>query len=160
MRNVTLSVMAILATLTAANAHSPTITAEKRTSPFDAQVKACDDAVILDDIKSRFDGREIEYWKSNLQLTQIHHVRSIGFRSNGRDLIPRRFCSARATLSNGKTHSLTYNISEDGGFAGWHGSLFFGAVKFPTPGSYHLEWCISGLDRHHTYAPGCVTARP
>jgi hypothetical protein len=160
MRIFSLALTALVATTIAAAAHTPSIRAENRTSPFDAQVKACNDATVLDDIKDRFATREANDWKTNLKVTSIHHVRSIGFRSNGRDLIPRRFCSARATLSNGRTHALTYNISEDGGFSGWHGSYFWGAWRFPTPSSYHLEWCISGLDRHHTYAPSCALARP
>jgi hypothetical protein len=160
MRLVTLTFATLIATMAAADANAPRGRAENRTGAFDAQVKACNDAVVLDDIKSRFNGREKTDWKTNLELTSIHHVHTIGFRSNGRDLIPRRFCTARATLANGKTHALTYNISEDGGFSGWHGSFFWGSWRFPTPGSYHLEWCVSGLDRHHTYSPSCVLARP
>jgi hypothetical protein len=160
MRILPLACLTFFVTALPAAAHQPSVTAERRTSPFDAQVKLCNDETVLNDIKERFATRESRDWKTNLQITSIHHVRSIGFRSNGHDLIPRRFCSARATLSNGKAHALTFNISEDGGFSGWHGSYFWGYWKFPTASSYHLEWCISGLDRHNTYAPGCAAARP
>jgi hypothetical protein len=157
---VSLSTATVLATSGATEANAPRGRAENRTSPFDAQVKGCDDPVVLTDIKDRFDSREKTDWNSNLELVTIDHIRSGAFRPNGQDLIPRLFCTARASLSNGKTYGLSYNISEDGGFSGWHGSLFLGAWKFPTPASYHLEWCIAGLDRHHTYSPGCLMARP
>jgi hypothetical protein len=160
MRHLSFSTLIFLASLSGASAHSPTVTAEQRTSPFDGEVKVCNDPAVLGDITSRFDSREAIDWKTNLKVVNISHVKQVGFRSNGRDLIPRRFCSARATLSNGRSYALTYNISEDGGFSGWHGNFLWGAVRFATPGSYHLEWCISGFDRHHTYSPSCVMARP
>ena len=160
MRHLSYSIIALLASLSVSSAHTPSVTAERRTSPFDSVVKACNDSTVLSDITSRFDIREASDWKTNLQLVNISHIKQMGFRSNGRDFIPRRFCSARATLSNGKSYALTYNMSEDGGYTGWHGNFLWGFVRFPTPASYHLEWCISGLDRHHTYSPSCVMAQP
>jgi hypothetical protein len=141
-------------------ANSPRVKAEDRVFAYDAQLPACDDAGVIGTIQSRFNEREPTYWNSSLELTQIDRVKTTAFRPNGKDLIPRRYCAGRALLSNGKYHTVQYNIVEDAGFSGWHGSLFLGLVRFPTPSSYSIEWCVNGLDRHRTYAPGCVMARP
>ncbi|MGL4242101.1 MAG: hypothetical protein ACRCTI_13410 [Beijerinckiaceae bacterium] len=144
----------------AALANSPRIPAEQRYYAFDAQVAACDDPGVVGRIQRRFNGREAEYWNSSLTLVAVERIRQTHFRPNGHDLIPRRYCHARATTSDGRHRSLWYNIVEDAGITGWHGSLFLGLVRFPTPGSFNVEWCVDGLDRHHTYAQNCRMARP
>lgn len=146
----------------AAQANSPRIPAEspERVFPYDAQVAACDDPKVLGRIQGRFDRRETRYWNSELRLVGIDHVRETYFRPNGSDLIPRRYCTGRVLLSDNSRARIDYNIVEDQGITGWHGSLFLGLIRFPTPGSFNVEWCISGLDRHRTYAPDCKMARP
>ncbi len=162
MRLVTalISAAVLAATFLPASANSPRGRAEERVFAYDAQLPACDDPGVVGRIQSRFDGREPRYWNSNLQLTGVDRIRETHFRPNGQDLIPRRYCTARALLSDGKYHRLDYNLVEDAGITGWHGSLFFGLVRFPTSASYNVEWCVSGLDRHNTYAPDCRMARP
>lgn len=156
--------LSLLAALIAAPAlaNSPRIAAESldRVSPYDAQVALCQDAGVLGRIQGRFNAREPRDWNSPLQIAGFDHIRETAFRPNGLDLIPRRYCTARVTLSDGSRTRVDYNIVEDQGFAGWHGSLLFGFIQFPTPGSFNVEWCVSGLDRHRTYAPDCRMARP
>jgi hypothetical protein len=155
-----IALVAFVATGFQSQANSPRVKAEDRVFAYDAQLPACDDMGVLGTIQSRFKEREPTYWNSSLGVTQIDRVKTTAFRPNGQDLIPRRYCAGRALLSNGKYHTVEYNIVEDSGFSGWHGSLFLGLVRFPTPGSYSVEWCISGLDRHRTYAQNCRMARP
>jgi hypothetical protein len=161
---VIMRIIAAFAALTlsagAALANSPRIPAEQRYYAYDAQVAACDDPSVVGRIQRRFDGREAEFWKSGLTLTSVDHIRQTRFRPNGADLIPRRYCHARATTSDGRARQLYYNIVEDAGITGWHGSLFLGFVRYPTPGSFNVEWCVDGLDRHRTYAQNCRMARP
>ncbi len=158
---LTAAVIAIAALQSgAALANSPRIPAEQRVFAYDAVVAACDAPGVIGRIQSRFNAREAEFWNSGLQLTSIHRIRETHFRPNGRDLIPRRYCVAHATTSDGRTRPLYYNIVEDAGITGWHGSLFLGSIRFPTPGSYNVEWCVDGLDRHRTYAQNCRMARP
>jgi hypothetical protein len=151
---------AALASTVPASANSPRGRAEDRVFAYDAQLPACDDPGVIGRIQRRFDNREAAYWNSTLQLTSVEHIKQTHFRPNGQDLIPRRYCTARALTSDGRRHRLDFNLVEDAGITGWHGSLFFGLVRFPTPGSYNVEWCLSGLDRHRTYAPDCRMARP
>ncbi len=150
----------LLLTAAAASANSPRIRAEERVYPYDAQVAACDAPAVLGRIQRRFSHREAAFWNSDLQIVAIDHVRQTAFRPNGLDLIPRRYCQARATTSDGRHRALFYHIVEDAGITGWHGSLVFGLIQFPTPGSFNVEWCVNGLDRHRTYAQNCRMARP
>jgi NADH:ubiquinone oxidoreductase subunit len=157
-----LMLAAALAPLVAgqAFANAPRIPAEQRTYAYDAQVAACDDPSVLNRIGNAFGSREANDWKTNLTITGIDHVRQTHFRPNGKDLIPRRYCQARVMVSDGRRRALYYNVVEDAGITGWHGSLFLGLVRYPTPGSFNVEWCIDGLDRHRTYAQNCRMARP
>ena len=154
------ALVAFLSTGMQPQANAPRVKAEDRVFAYDAQLPACDDAGVVGLVQSRFNEREPTYWNSSLELTQIDRVKTTAFRPNGKDLIPRRYCAGRALLSNGKYHRVEYNIIEDSGFSGWHGSLFLGLVRFPTPGSYSVEWCVSGIDRQRTYAPDCRMVRP
>jgi hypothetical protein len=160
MRSTIVLLAAVLAGPALAN--SPRIAAEslERPYPYDAQVAACADPAVLSFIQGRFDHREARYWNSPLRVVGFDHIRETHFRPNGHDLIPRRYCTGRVLLSDNSKARLDYHVLEDQGFSGWHGSLFLGLVRFPTPGSFNVEWCISGLDRHRTYAPDCRMARP
>jgi NADH:ubiquinone oxidoreductase subunit len=155
-----LQACALFACAGAAFANSPRIRAEERVYAYDAQVAACDDAGVIGRIQRKFGFREAAFWSSDLQISGVDHIRETAFRPNGHDLIPRRYCQARVTTSDGRRRSLYYNIVEDAGVTGWHGSLVLGLIRFPTPASYNVEWCIDGLDRHRTYAQNCRMARP
>jgi hypothetical protein len=135
-----------------------TYPAERRVFPYDAQLPRCDDAGVLGNIRARFDWREATYYRG-LAITAVDRIRQVGFRSNGKDFIPRRYCQARVTTSDGRHRFLGYVLAEDAGISGWHGSIGALRIGWPT-GGYGLEWCVAGLDRHLTYAPGCVMTRP
>lgn len=136
------------------------IPAEVGPYPYDAELLQCADPSVISKLIGRFDDREEPYWGSSLKIAGIDRIRETAFRPNGRDLIPRRYCAARATLNNGKHHAIYFVLVEDGGISGWQGS--FGPLRavFPTPGSYMLEWCIVGLDRSWTNNPDCKMVQP
>lgn len=136
------------------------IPAETRKFAFDAEIPQCADPGVVGHIQSRFADREAEYWKSGLSIAQIDRVRTVAFRPNGVDLIPRRYCSARAILSDGRHRTVNYSILEDQGIAGWQGTTGPFRLVFPTPASYGVEWCVVGLDRHYAFAPECRVALP
>lgn len=110
---------------------------------YDAVLPPCDQA--LDWISSQFSRKEGAYWNSALAITGFDRVREVAMMPWANDAIPRRFCSARAFISDGKTRSVHYSIIEDGGIA----SLGYG-----------VEWCVVGLDRNWAYNPHCKAARP
>jgi hypothetical protein len=123
----------------------PLVPAERRYDWFEGRVPACDDPNVFERIQSRFQAREGEFWKSGLLISGFDRVREIGMRSNGLDLIPRRYCEARAFMNDGKLRTVSYTIAEDMGIIGW---------------GFGVDWCVSGLDRNYAYAPNCKMARP
>ena len=123
----------------------PLTPAEQRDQSYSGLVKACNDPQPLGYIQGAFAGREAEYWHSNLAILAFDQVREIGFRSNGLDYIPRRYCQARAIMSDNRLRSVSYNITEAGGSIGF---------------TDNVVWCVVGLDRNDAFAPACQEAQP
>jgi hypothetical protein len=99
----------------------------------------------LGTISSRFEDKEANFWNSNLQILGYERVRQTAFSPWAKGTIPRRFCTATATVSDGHKHRVDYWIGEDTGFAG---------------ATWGVTWCVVGLDRNWAYNPACKMARP
>jgi hypothetical protein len=112
---------------------------------YDAQVPPCDAELALGKIRSRFAVKEGRFWNSDLTIVEIDSVRETAFQPWAEQNIPRRFCSARALISDGRWRTMHYSIIEDGGMIG---------------ASWGVEWCVVGLDRNWAYSPACKMARP
>ena len=123
----------------------PLVPAERRYIPYSGVLPACDDPAVFEKIQGRFHDREAEFWNTGLEILGFDDVREIGYKTNGEDFIPRRYCTARVILNTAKPHAVSYSIAEDLGIIG----LGFG-----------IEWCVAGLDRNFAYAPNCKMARP
>jgi len=72
-------------------------------------------------------------------------VHEVAFRPWARGTVPRRFCTAVATVSDGHKHRVNYSIGEDAGMIGM---------------TWGVEWCVVGLDRNWAYNPRCKMALP
>ncbi|MPZ58232.1 MAG: hypothetical protein GEU91_17405 [Rhizobiales bacterium] len=112
---------------------------------YGAVLPACDDPAALAEISSGFATKERRFWNSALAIVGIDRIRETAFRPWDRDLIPRRFCAARAWISDGKARPVYYWIGEDTGFIG---------------SSWGVQWCVVGYDRNWAYHPSCRMARP
>ena len=123
----------------------PIVPAERRYSPYKADVQACDDPAVLRRITDRFHQKEAEYWNSELQIVNYDRIHQIGFRTDGLDYIPRRYCTARVYVNDNRNREIVYSIGEDLGMIG---------VNFG------VEWCVIGLDRNWAYGPACRAAYP
>lgn len=139
------AILAGLALCGTACAQGYSTPAEQRYSPFTGNLPSCDDPGVLSTITSRFAQKELEYWRSALQIDGYDRIREIGYRSNGVGYIPRRYCVARAQVSDLEPRAVVYTVQEDLGVIGW---------------GYGVEWCVVGLDRDLAYAPRCQAARP
>ncbi|MGE0844720.1 MAG: hypothetical protein AB7L41_00520 [Flavobacteriaceae bacterium] len=104
----------------------------------------CDEPRVLGAIQRRFDRTEAEYWDGMRMLT-IDRVRETAFDDWEPTIIARRYCSARATFSDGQTRGLVYWLRSEQGFAGL---------------GWGFQYCVLGRDRFNTYAPGCKVLRP
>ncbi len=125
----------------------PVLPAEQRDRPYTGDVPSCSDAGVLATIRDRFQEKESEYWHSSRQIVDFSHVRQSGYRTNGLDYIPRRYCTAWAHLDNERPrhhHLVVYSIGEGLGWLGY------------TAG---VNWCVTGYDRNYAYAPSCHAAR-
>jgi hypothetical protein len=123
----------------------PLTPAEQRLIPYADNLSPCEDPGALGAIQSRFRDRESEYWHSGLEIVAFDKVDEIGFRSNGLDYIPRRYCVARAVMNDQKLRTVSYSIGKATGSIGF------------TDG---VDFCVSGLDRGDAFAPNCKMARP
>ena len=110
---------------------------------YDSQVPPCE--ALLDKVAARFAEKERKFWNSTLEITGFANVREIAFRPWESGNIPRRFCTAQASISDGKVRTVNFSVIEDGGFA----SIGAG-----------VEFCVVGLDRNWAYNPACRMARP
>lgn len=110
---------------------------------YDAQLPACEAG--LGKIQSNFASKEGRFWNSALQIVSFERVHELALRPWVDGAIPRRFCSARALISDGKWRRVDYSIIEDGGMIG---------------ANWGVNWCVAGLDRNWAYNPDCRMARP
>jgi len=112
---------------------------------YSGRVPTCDNSWALSTIQHRFSAKEGRFWNSSLQITGFDGIHETAYRPWAPDTIPRRFCTAMATVSDGVRRPVHYLIAEDLGI--------IGAV-------WGVEWCVVGLDRNSAYSPACRTARP
>jgi hypothetical protein len=121
------------------------VPAETRIVPFNGNLPACEDGGVISTVSARFAAREARYWNSSLSIVNIDYPRQTAFRTNGLDVVPRRYCTAVVTTSDLKRRKLDYAIIEGDGFLGL---------------SWGVEYCVGGLDRSYAYAPYCKMVRP
>ena len=119
--------------------------AEARWAPFFDDMPPCDDSGVLSTISGRFAGTQREFWNSNLAIAGFERVREIGFRSNGLSYIPRRYCVARAAMTDQRQRTVAYAIGTQVGIIG---------------NTWGVEWCVVGIDPTLAYAPDCVVIKP
>ncbi len=110
---------------------------------YEGRVASCEQA--LSTISYQFQEKESMYWNSALSITGYADIREIAFRPWQSDNIPRRYCTGKVQISDGKIHTVNFSIIEDGGFAGFNQGV---------------EWCVTGLDRNWAFNPLCKAARP
>jgi len=112
---------------------------------YDSVIPPCDHPNALSTIQSRFSTKESRFWNSNLQLVDFDQIRETAFRPWADGTIPRRFCSGRVLVSDGRWRPVYFSIVEDGGMVGW---------------TWGVEWCVVGIDRNWANNPMCQMAKP
>ena len=145
MKRILIGLAAFLVFGATAQAGGIVVPAEQRYSAYSGDLPSCEDPGVLSRISDRFAQKESGYWNSTLEVTGYDRIREIGFRANGLDYIPRRYCVARALVNDLRERTVIYDIQEGLGMIGW---------------GYGVEWCVVGLDRNLAYAPACSALRP
>lgn len=146
----------------------PLTPAERRNVEWNSLLPQCADSLVLGKVSALFSEREGTYWQSGLQIQGFDLIRETGFRSTGLDYIPRRYCSAKAVMNDGKARSIHYSVIEDMDMTGGDAlrsviaSLTLGIVRNGPSALPHwnVDWCVVGLDRHYAYGLNCNAAKP
>lgn len=112
---------------------------------YDAVLPACNAASALSKIVGRFAVKESRFWNSSLTIQDVNAIREVSFRPWMEGTVPRRFCTGKVLVSDGRWRTMHYSIIEDGGMIG---------------ASWGVEWCVVGLDRNWAYNPSCKMALP
>jgi hypothetical protein len=119
---------------------------------YEGVLPRCDDRATLDKVAARFADKEATFWSlwspfpsNSLHIRGYEQIRETAFRPWAGNTIPRRFCSAVATISDGSKRPVHYSIGEDTGMIGM---------------TWGVEWCVVGLDRNWAYNPSCRLAQP
>ncbi len=127
-------------------AHARPLTpAEQRYSPYSGRLPFCDNPNVLGKLNSNFHSTDAEFWRSGLAIVGFEGIQEIGYRAQGVDYIPRRYCKALAYMSDQKVRQVSYWVGEGLG---------------PIGVGWGIEWCISGLDRNYAFGLDCRSARP
>ena len=146
---LTLSLLALsaLQPAAAANAREEINPAEEQTFPYDADIPGCQDTDVLAKVANQFAEKEVKYWNSALTIVAFDRIERTAWRPYGLDFIPKRYCSAVATTSDGIRRKVDYSVRESSGMIG---------------ASWGIEFCVHGLDRNlsYAYATACRMARP
>mgnify|MGYP003350698309 CR=1 FL=1 len=112
---------------------------------YDSILPSCDEPSALSSIQRRFSSKEGRFWNSDLQIVEFDKIRETAVNPWAEGTIPRRFCSARALVSDGRWRAVHYSIIEDSRMIGMN---------------WGVQWCVVGLDRNWAYNPHCKMARP
>jgi hypothetical protein len=112
---------------------------------YDGTMPLCNDWMVTSEIQGRFSEKEGRFWNSALQISAIDEIRETALRPWHYAAIPRRFCQAVATVSDGTRRPIYYSVAESTGIIGV---------------TWGVEWCVVGLDRNWAYNPTCKMARP
>jgi hypothetical protein len=112
---------------------------------YDSKLPPCDDPSALSTIQKRFGTKESRFWNSALQIVEFERIRETAYRPWVEGSIPRRYCSGRALISDGRWREVHYSIVEDGAMIGW---------------SWGVQWCVVGVDRNWADNPQCKMAKP
>ncbi|MBV9079459.1 MAG: hypothetical protein JO048_18500 [Methylobacteriaceae bacterium] len=119
--------------------------AEEREFPYVAELPTCGDPAVLSRVSTNFAEKEAKFWRSDLTIREYEQIKPVAWRPWGLDTIPRRFCTATVTVSDGRRTRIDYSVREDLDFIG---------------NGWGIEFCVIGLDRNLAFSPACRMARP
>ncbi|MFE1598854.1 hypothetical protein [Methylobacterium sp. ID0610] len=144
-----LALSAAVSSAEARSARQEVTPAEEREFPYDADIPGCQDPDILAKMSSQFAEKESKFWNSSLTILGYDRIERTAWRPWGLDYVPRRFCTAVATTSDGVRRRVDYSVRESLGIIG---------------SVWGVEFCVQGLDRNLAYAyasaTSCREARP
>ena len=121
--------------------------AEEREFNYEANIPGCQAPEVLERLSTHFAEKERKFWNSTLTIVSYERIERTAWRPWGLDFVPRRYCSAVATTSDGVRRKVDYSVRDGLGIIG---------------ADWGIEFCVHGLDRNlaYAYATACREARP
>jgi len=114
-----------------------------------AGVASCDDEWTLSKIRHRFSYGAARVEKRDLAIVGVAKIREVRTSVDRPSPIPRRWCAAEVTLSDGERSTLTWVVAGGVGFAGP------GLAWIPD----EVEFCVAGHDPWRVHDGNCRTTR-
>ncbi len=114
-----------------------------------AGVSACEDEGVLSFIRHRFAYGAARVEKRDLAIVGVEKIRQIRAEVDRPSMIPRRWCAASVTLSDGSRTHLSFVVAGGLGFAGP------GLAWVPD----EVEFCVAGHDPWRVHDGACRTTR-
>jgi hypothetical protein len=109
------------------------------------QLPDCADLVVLEKVKEKIAYGSPRVLGYDLAIEGFDAIAQDDVDAGGESWIDRRYCSATAWLSNGKSSEVVYLIEAGQGFAG---------------NNYKVQSCLPGYDRWRVYDGWCRSIRP
>ena len=114
-----------------------------------ADAGVCADAGVLSSIRHRFAYGAARVEQRDLALVAVEAIHEVHVSVGRPSPIPRRWCEAKVTLSDGSRSTLTWVITYGAGFAGP------GLAYIPDD----VEFCVAGHDPWRVHDGNCRTTR-
>lgn len=108
-----------------------------------ANLPACDAPSVQSAVRRTIARADFSY-REGLVIDEMDLIDQTSVSQYAPSPVARRYCRARAYLSNGRTHPVYYMIEEHAGFVGL---------------SWNVEACLPGHDRWHVHDGWCRTVR-
>ncbi|EFO31789.1 putative cytoplasmic protein [Roseibium sp. TrichSKD4] len=89
--------------------------------------------------------RAQQAYQNGLHIAGLSNVKQSRLDANGPSAVARRYCRARATLSDGRTRTVYYMVEQDAAFVGIR---------------WDVESCVAAADKWRVYGNHCSTVRP
>lgn len=105
---------------------------------------SCAAPKVLDKIVSRFNEADRSLWRNGVRVRSITRSHEHAYNIYADSPINRRYCQAKAWMSNGRSRTMHYLIEQGMGLAGF---------------GWEVEYCLYGSDRWHAYGGWCRVLR-
>ncbi|MCD2469613.1 hypothetical protein LQ948_00125 [Jiella sp. MQZ9-1] len=129
---------------------------------FNAKVPACDSPAVLGEVESQFEYGAPRMLQAKLTIQEFSGMFEKAYQPEvtadpypAPNPIERRYCQAKALISDGQWRTVYYVIEYPMGFAAAADTL--GAFS-PVRG-WRAEGCVLGLDTWHVYGANCQSLR-
>lgn len=130
-------------------------------APSSSTLPGCDDARVLAEVEDQFEYGAPRVLGAPLEVLQFSGMfEKAYFPQDNADVLPqepieRRYCQAKALISDHKQRTVYYVVEYPMGFAGSNGYL---GVFSPLRG-WRAEGCVLGLDVWRVYGANCESLR-